>query len=71
MKAKIVIEETASGFAIEMRGSGMAILGGLAFAIAEIYKRDRRDDAKSEEFAMAFAKTLVRLIEDEAENAEG
>ncbi len=65
MKTKIVIEETASGFAMEMRGSGGAILKGLAHAVAELYRQDRRDDAKPEEFALDFAKVLVRLIEDE------
>ena len=65
MQMKIVIEETASGFAIEMRGSSMAILKGLTFAVAELYRQDRRDGSEPEEFALDFAKVLVKMIKGE------
>lgn len=65
MQTKIVIEETASGFALEMRGSGMAILKGLVHAVAELYRQDRRDGSDPEEFAMDFAKALLKTIKGE------
>lgn len=65
MQTKIVIEETASGFGIEMRGSGMTILKGLMLAVAALYRQDRRDGSEPEEFAMDFAKTLMKMIKGE------